>query len=225
MRREINSMCKSEKVICFLKKEWFLLLLIITNFIGGWYFNPKLPGMLPSHWNIAGQVDRYSPKLMITLGFPAIALGIYLMMLIIPHIDPKKRNYDLFGCAYLIIRSIILAFFSLMIWATIFYGLGYALDISKIVVISIGILFIVLGNYMGRVRQNFFVGIRTPWTLSSEEIWAKTHRLAGKLWVAAGIIMMVGIFFSGTVTFAIMLAFLLYPVIYSYILYVKMQKN
>lgn len=218
-------MCKSSKIISFLKKEWFLILLIITSFIGGWIFNSRLPDILPTHWNIAGQVDGYSPKQMVTLGFPAIALGMYLMMFLLPLIDPKKRNYDLFKGAYFIIRSIILAFFILMFWAIVLYGLGYKLDISKFVVISIGMLFVVLGNYLGRVRQNFFVGIRTPWTLSNEEVWAKTHRLAGKLMVLAGIFMIIGIFFNGILTFIIMIAFLTYPVIYSYVIYTKINKK
>ena len=218
-------MFKSENIKIFIKKEWMILILLIVSFIGGAYFYPSLPRMLPSHWGFNGQVDGYSSKELIAFGFPAIALAMYVMMLIIPLIDPKKKNYDLFKGAYYVIRTIIVVFFLLMFWCIIIFGLGYKINIEKIVVISIGVLFMILGNYMGRIRQNYFVGIKTPWTLNNEEIWTKTHRLAGKLWVIAGLVMIITIFINSVLTFSIMIALMLYPVFYSYLLHVKMQKK
>ncbi len=218
-------MVNTVKIKQFLKKEWLPLTLIALSFIAGWYFHPKLPDMVPMHWNFAGEVDDYGPKLMVTLGFPAIALAMYIMMLVLPFIDPKRKNYNLFEGSYFLIRTIILFFFIFMFGVIVTAGLGYNLDVSKVVVFAVGLLFIVLGNYMGRVRQNFFVGIKTPWTLSNNEVWTKTHRAAAKVWVLGGLLMMASIFINSILTFIVILAAAFFPIVYSYILYVKLDKN
>lgn len=214
-----------KKIIEFLKKEWFLLLVVVANFIVGWYVNPVLPDMVPIHWNIAGQVDGYGPKLMVTLGFPVIALVMYGLMLILPLIDPKRKNYSLFEGSYKLMRVLILLLFTFMYGVIIVSGLGYKLDVAKVIVFALALFFIIIGNYLGRVRQNFFVGIKTPWTLSSNEVWMKTHRAAGWIYVLTGLISIITIFFNNILTFIIIVAGTLSPIFYSYILFVRLQKK
>ena len=114
-----------------------------------------------------------------------------------------------------------------MFGVTLFYNLGFAVNIQMIVLIGMGILFIFLGNYMSRIRLNYTMGIRTPWTLASEEVWRQTHRLAGPLWFIAGIIVIILAFLPGNLAFILMMIIIaivaLVPILYSYLLYKKLQ--
>jgi uncharacterized membrane protein len=213
------------KVKEFIKKEWIILLLILLSYGFGLYFAPILPERIPTHWNISGQIDGYGPKIMGVIGFPSITLGIYILMLVLPLIDPKRKNYNLFDGVYKLIRWFLVVFFVIMHIVTIFAALGYNIYMDKIIIVLIGILFIGLGNYFGKVRQNWFLGIRTPWTLSDEDIWNKTHRLGGKVWVITGFAIIILSFISPILAFVFLMIAMLIPVIYSYLLFKKKQNN
>lgn len=209
----------------FIKSEWFFLLLLIASAITGLYSAPMLPEQVPTHWNIRGQIDGYGQKEWLIYGFPLIAVGMYILMLVLPLIDPKKKNYELFKGTYRFIRGIILFYFIFIYSVVLAASLGYPVKVDKVIVISIGILFILLGNYMGRVRPNFFVGIKTPWTLSSEEVWRDTHRFAGITWVISGILTMITIFINPILAFGITIISAFLPIVYSYIVFKKKLRN
>jgi uncharacterized membrane protein len=115
-------------------------------------------------------------------------LGFYFLFVVLPLIDPKKENYLKFTRTYAILKYALTVFFFLLYLATIGVSLGYPVNINRLVPMSIAILFVILGNYMSTIRHNYFMGIKTPWTLANEKVWTKTHRLGGKLWVFSGII-------------------------------------
>ncbi len=123
------------------------------------------------------------------LGLPAAALAVYLLLLVLPRIDPRRRSYDLFAGAYAALR-----FASLAVLAAV-YGLallsvqGYPVAVERLVPAVVGIFLVVTGNLMGKIRPNWFVGVRTPWTLTSSTAWGKTNRLAGWLLIGAGVAM------------------------------------
>lgn len=205
------------------KKEWYFFVIIFIPLLVGLILYPQLPEKIPTHWNIHGHIDGWSDKSFAVWFFPLLNFAIYLLMIFSPFIDPKKNNYIRFQPAYKFIRFTIHCFFSLIHLISLLYSMGVHLQIGIIVKILVSCLFILLGNNMGKVKHNFFVGIKTPWTLASEEVWSKTHRFAAPLWVIIGTI---GIFLSFIqATWANFLLFASYifmcaiPIIYSYFIF------
>ena len=190
----------------------------------GLYFYKELPDQMPIHWNAAGEVDGYAPKALAVFGFPVFFAALELLMFFVILNDPKKQNQSN------IMRQ--LGFWSLPVigiivyTATIFSGLGYDLPITTIVMILVGVLFIIVGNYMPKAKQNYTIGIKLPWTLDDTENWNKTHRLGGFLWVIGGIVFLIGAFLPGgaVLTLVTALVMVLVPTGYSYMLYRKKQK-
>lgn len=148
---------------------------------------PWAPDRLPAHWNAAGQIDRYGGKVEGLLALPLTALGIYLLLLLVPRVDPGRANYERFAGAYATIRLAVVILLALVYGAIHLWLRGHALDMSTAIPLLVGGLFLIIGNVMGKIRPNWFVGIRTPWTLSSKVAWVKTHRLGGWLFVALGL--------------------------------------
>jgi uncharacterized membrane protein len=144
--------------------------------------------MLPTHWNLYGQPDGYSGKPLALLLLPLMAVGEACLFALIARVEPRRRNIRLSIKA---LNSIWLASLGLLLVTHLFivlYALGLRMDIGTIMPIALGILFIVVGNYMGKLRSNFFAGVRTPWTLSSELSWNRSNRLGGRLFILAGAI-------------------------------------
>lgn len=155
----------------------------------------KLPSSVPTHWNIAGEIDGYSPKIFGAFMSPVIMIFTWCGMKFLPKIDPKKKNYEKFEKSYSLIVNTLITFFLVIHIITLLSALGYNVPVEKIIPSIVGVLFIVIGNYLPKLKSNFFYGIKTPWTLSSEVSWRKTHRLGGKLFVLAGIIMILSSLF------------------------------
>lgn len=212
------------------KKDLPIILLILLMFISGIIVYPFLPEKVPAHWNIKGEIDRYESKLWGAFGIPLLVLGIYLGLLYLPYIDPKRENYPKFEGVYKIIRYTFVIIFSLIYFTILYIALGGPENlVPKIVPAVLGILFIVLGNYMPRIKYNWFVGVRTPWTLFNEEVWRKTHRFSGFLFVIAGIFMLISSFLPPYINFflgigGVLIATIL-SVLYSFLIYKKLNKN
>jgi uncharacterized membrane protein len=179
------------------------------------------PERIPVHWNLAGQVDRYGGKVEGLLMPPLLALGIYVGMLLLPRIDPGHKNYAVFRGAYATIRVALLTLLAGLYGVTHLVLRGYAADVGTIVPLAVGGLLVILGNLMGKIRPNWFVGVRTPWTLSSKESWVKTHRLAGWLFVVGGLALMVTSILHATWAAAacvgLLLVFVVITYVYSYL--------
>lgn len=208
------------------KKELPILLIVIAPIIALLALWSQLPESLPIHWNFQGEVDGYGKK----WATPLINIGIYLALLFIPFIDPRMRNYQIFSDTYFKIRILFAVFMSVILGISMAIGLGYEssinqfVDFAKLLPILICTLFVLLGNYMGNIRPNWFLGIRTPWTLDSETVWKKTHRLAGKLWFWGGILGIVLMFLlpvmiAKSLVFGGIILLSIVPVIYSFVIY------
>lgn len=199
-------------------------LIILSMVVAGYIFYPQLPNRLPIHWNIHGQVDNYAPKNQAVWMFPLITLAIYILFQFLPRLDPKKDKYKLFQKEWEIIQTAFIIFFGYMQFITFYVTLNKNVNMMPLMFIGLGSLFILLGNYLSKIRQNYFIGIKVPWTLSSEENWNKTHRYASWCFVIAGMLTLVEayfLWFAPVIIFgSIMLASLL-PIIYSYLLYKK----
>ncbi|HEU4719473.1 MAG TPA: SdpI family protein [Bacteroidia bacterium] len=213
----------------FISREWILWLLILaplTLVLARW---SDYPAKIPTHWNAAGEVDDYGGKGALFLS-PLINTGLYLLLLLLPKIDPRKKNYNLFGGAYWIIRIALAFLLSGIGFVTCLASLGYRIDVGTIVPIAVFALFMIMGNQFARIRSNYFVGLRTPWTLNSEEVWTRTHRVTGRIWVAASAIMIVLSFFlKGETLFVVMIPYIVilsvFPFVYSWKLWKDSQQN
>ena len=154
-----------------------------------WAWN-RVPDRIPVHWNAAGEVDGYGGRFMGLLLIPLVTLGMQLLFMVLPAIDPRRANYEGFGKVYGILCSAIVTFMGAVYAATTLVALGHRIDMARVITVSLGLLFLVLGSLLGRVRPNWFVGIRTPWTLSSTRSWEKTHCLGGRLFAACGAVIL-----------------------------------
>ncbi len=194
------------------KYGWSYLLIALSVLIGVFAY-PYLPDQMPMHWNINGEVDGYWDKQYAAFFPPLLMIVLMVLFIFMPRIDPKKENYKKFSGSYTIFITIMNVFFLLLQSVTISYGLGVNIDISLVVNLGIGLLFIVLGNYLPRIKHNYFIGVRTPWTLANEKTWRKTHQLSGKLFVVAGLMLVAISFLPGIYKFTGMLVVVLATVL------------
>lgn len=180
----------------------------------------KLPDTMPIHWDIKGNPDGYSSKAFAALGLPLMMAGLNLITHFALNTDPKKANSSI---VLKLIGKLTIPFLSVTIVPiTMFAGLGYEISIEKIVPAFAGLLFVIVGNYLPKSKQNYTVGIKLPWTLNNERNWNKTHRLAGYLWIIGGAIIFANSFLKiyWTPVFVIIIASMVFiPAIYSYTLY------
>jgi len=145
------------------------------------------PGRVPVHWDIRGEIDRYGTKVEGLLILPATAVVIYLLLRFLPLIDPHRANYERFATAYGVIRHGAVALLAVLYGLTIAIVRGAAIDMTVAVSSTLGLFFVATGAVMPTLRPNWFFGIRTPWTLSSELAWTRAHRVAGWVFIAAGL--------------------------------------
>lgn len=164
--------------------------IVAAMFIAAAALWSTIPSRVPVHWNASGQVNGYGGKFEGLLLLPIMSLGIYLLLLFIPRIDPGKANYAQFSGAYLVARYVVLLLMAAVYLFTVLAIKGVRFDISRVIVGTVAVMFIVLGNLLGKIRPNWFVGVRTPWTLSSKRSWVRTHRLAGWLFALSGILLL-----------------------------------
>lgn len=162
--------------------------LVIIAVIAAFAIYPSLSKSVPSHWNIAGEVDSYGPSWLIAFLFPGIMAAMLLMFVLIPKIDPLKANIKSFEKTYWAMSAILEVFFLLFFVTTMLPNYGIAFNLSQVFAVLLGLLFIAMGILMPHFKRNYFVGIRTPWAIANDEVWKKTHELGGKLFIAVGII-------------------------------------
>ncbi len=182
---------------------------------------PALPDPMPTHWNADGQVDDYTPKPVGAAILAAVPLFMMLVYKIIPVISPHGFRTESFRGVLNILMTASVIFACVISLAAIRAAGGAEHNMSTIVMVSIGILFMFIGNFLGKVRKNFFLGIRTPWTLASDEVWAKTHRLGGWCFVFAGAVMAIGSVIVPRLEWVVaaVVTVALVPVVYSYFAY------
>ncbi|GGG11517.1 hypothetical protein GCM10010912_64890 [Paenibacillus albidus] len=173
----------------------------------------RLPEQLPVHYGINGEPDNYWSKGAVISLMGAFGILLPLLMQFTRSIDPKRENYKKFENAYGMTRLVIGVFFNLMLMFTISSGLGENLDAGKLGLAAAGLMFIFMGNYMPQVKGTYLFGIRTAWTLASPEVWRKTHRTAGILWVAAGLLILVGALLGKTWSASLLIAALILAIV------------
>ena len=171
---------------------WALLALVFALTAMSW---AGAPDQIPVHWGLNGQPDRWGGRAEGLLALPFVSLGIYLLLLFIPRIDPGRANYATFAKTYAVLRLLVLLFLTSIDVMILMSIRGEHVDMARKVPLLVGALLVILGNLLGRIRPNWFVGIRTPWTLSSKESWTRTHRAGGWVLMASGLLFMTCAFF------------------------------
>jgi len=204
------------------RSEIIILVLIVFAFAVGIYFYPQMPEKIVSHWNMQGEADGYLSKFWGVFLIPLILIGLAIIFYAIPRIDPLKANIEVFRKYY---DGFVLLFFFFLISVyleVILWNIGVRIDPVILITTGLGVLFFYLGILLENSRRNWFIGIRTPWTLSNEKVWEETHKIGGKLFKIAGIISFIGFLFKNYALFFVFIPIILiviYTVIYSYIKY------
>lgn len=208
-----------------MKKHVFPLGITLLTLVAWLIALPHLPAMMPIHWGANGEADGFATKINAMILTVGIMVLIYFVIAFVPRIDPRKENYKYFSKTYNIVLNAVLLLFFFVNMSTILQGLGYNVPMSYIAPIMAGIIFIIIGNYLQRVRSNYFMGIRTPWTLSNETVWKKTHRLSGKLFFIGGLLILISSFlpdgYKSVIMWGSIVLCVAIPYLYSYLAYKK----
>lgn len=210
--------------IYWTKIDWVLLVLITLALMVSLVLWTKLPDILPVHWNIAGEADRYGPKFINLFLLPIFSLVVLLLMSWFPRLDPFLKNYQRFAKAFQAFKLVLTVFF-LYLYVIILYSsyFGISFSANTFFVPAFSVLFIILGYYLPRLKRNFFIGIHTPWTLTSDKSWDLSHLWAGRVFVAAGVINLLGLIFKPEAAFLLFMAILVIGavgiVVFSYWVY------
>jgi uncharacterized membrane protein len=202
-------------------------LIVLASFLISAYFYPVLPDEIASHWDASGNVNGYMPRFWGLFLVPMISSGILLLFLAIPKIDPLKQNIKKFRGDFDNFIIIIMLFMLFVHILTILWNIGIFIGVGQILSPAFGILLYYSGVLIEKSKRNWFIGIRTPWTLSSDKVWDKTAILGGKLFKIAGIISLFGLIFTDLFVFFVLVPIILftfYLFVYSYLEYKKIRK-
>ncbi len=206
-----------------LRSELPQWIIIAAMFVAAALVWPTAPDRLPIHWNAQGQVDGYGGKFEGLLLLPLITFGLYFLLAFLPRFDPRYANYARFANVYAVMRGAMVVVMALIQGATLLWIRGIEFNMSIAISFIVGVLFVVLGYVMPRLQSTWFVGIRTPWTLSSERSWRKTHELGRWVFIAEGIALIAAGLTGSTAVIFLMIGLLLGGVVllgaYSYIIW------
>jgi len=205
-----------------------IVLIIGATLTGALLWN-QLPDPMASHWDVNDQVNGYMSRFWGVYLMPLVTIGMFLIFLIIPNIDPLKANIAQFRETFNLFIAFMVGFMVYIHVLTLRWNLGYTnLGISKAMLPAMGLLFFIIGSMLRKAKRNWFIGIRTPWTLSSDYVWNEIHRIGGVLFMVSGVIAVIGGFFGGTVAFWSIIVPVfgtsIFLVIYSYVVYQKEAK-
>ena len=208
----------------------FVVVLLLASAFAGLLLWNRLPDPMASHWDVNDQVNGTLSRFWGVFLMPLISLGLCALFLLIPAIDPLKANIAKFRGGFNLFIVFMMLFMTYIYGLTLVWNLGFTrFKMSASLLPAMGLLFILIGLVIRKARRNYFIGIRTPWTLSSDKVWDATHRLGGWLFVGSGVLAFLGSFFGGLTAFWFLFAPLLgsavFLVIYSYLLYVQDTKS
>jgi len=212
-----------------MRSRWFgLVVAALGAAVSVWLYS-RLPETVATHWNLQGTPDGYSSRFWAVIAMPLVTLGLTGLFNVLPKVDPKRENYAKFLDTYWLIANAVLVFTLVAHALILASGLGYTVRVDRLLPIGIGLLLAFLGNYLTRVEPNWFIGIRTPWTLSSDAVWRRVHRTAGWLFAIGGLVIAAGAFaprsaFMPLLTIIIVIAAGI-PVVQSYILWKREQHD
>jgi len=207
-----------------MSKRWVSPLVIAAMAIFAAVVFPDLPDRIPTHFGVSGEPDDWMARWPGAFSFSGIALGLWLLLLGLRRIDPRRAHYERFDDTYWTILNVITLLLAATQAMSLGLGLGWPIDASRVLYVIMGLFFLILGNYLPRLKSNWWIGIRTPWTLDSERAWRDTHRVGGRTFVIGGLLVVLAALFlprgvrewvgTPAIVFAVAT-----PVVYSYFAY------
>jgi immunity protein, SdpI family len=200
------------------------LLMLLAAFL--WLY-PQMPALVPVHWNVHGQINGYATPIRAVATPMIIIAFLALLTLVLPAISPRGFEITPFVSVFVIVMLAAQAFVLITALGVLLNAAGHPTGRFMIRMLPVGVLLMIIGNYMGKLRKNFFAGIRTPWTLANDEVWERTHRIGGWLFMLAGLIVVVASLVNAPVAFSVgvILAAALIPAVYSYFVYRRVEHN
>jgi len=204
----------------------FSMLLIALSSAATAYYWPNLPESIPMHWNLAGEVDRYDSRWLLWLVGPGLIAFIMLLALLVPYLSPRRFGISTFESTYWYMMAVTLAMPAYAYALLLISATGGQVLMSRAIIAGFFVMMILIGNPAGKVRKNFYLGIRTPWTLSSERVWYATHRLAARLMVASGVLGIISLLLNASVLVLLIFLFCWIPVVVTFSLlhYKRLEK-
>ena len=186
---------------------------------------PHMPTRVPVHWDVHGQANGYAPRFWGVAMWPLLIAALAVLTVLLPAISPRRFEIRPFASIYGALMLVIQGVMLVLGIATMLAGAGHAVPMATTALLAVGVLLMVLGNYMGKLRRNFFMGIRTPWTLASEAVWERTHRLAGWLFVLAGVVMVIAAPIAALrwLSLGVVAVACLLPAVCSYFIYRRLE--
>ncbi len=215
------------RIKSILRKRNIIISILLLSLLISIFFYPFVPEKMPVHWNSKGEVDGYTSKFVAMFLISFVMIVTAIVFFAIPKIDPMKANIEKFRKYYENFIILILLFLLVIQVQMLLWSLGIEISSKIIFPIGIGILFFNVGILCENSKRNWFIGIRTPWTMSSDSVWDKTHKIGGILFKLCGIITAIGIFFSDYIIYFIIIPILvvgLFTAIYSFIVF-RMEKK
>ena len=212
-----------------MRSRWFgIVVAAVTAAISVWAY-PRLPPTVATHWGLDGTPDGYSSRLMAVSIMPLVLVFMTVIFNVLPKVDPRRENYARFLSSYWLIANAVIVFLLVAHVMIIASGLGFDVKIDRLMPLGIGLLFVFLGNYLTRVEPNWFIGIRTPWTLSSDSVWRRTHRTGGWLMVIGGLVLAASAFVPRPAFLVLFVATIVIvaviPIVQSYVLWKREQHD
>jgi uncharacterized membrane protein len=172
-------------------RKWFAPLLIIATIAFSAAIYSRLPERVPVHWSLTGDINRYGSRVEGAFLLPGMMIVVWLLLRFLPRIDPRRANYAKFSDTYDLLVNSLVTLFAVMHVALIGTALGWPISMERLVPALVGLQFLILGNALPRARPNWWFGIRTPWTLSNDRVWMRTHRVGGYLLAGAGVVLLI----------------------------------
>lgn len=195
--------------------------------LGAWAYR-RLPDTMATHWNIHGLADGYSDKLFGVWALPFFALVLYALFVYLPKLDPKHKNIAKFAPAWRLFQCNFFVFFLWLYALTIAWNLDTSVDFVRLIGVGMGYMAIAVGLLLARAEQNWFIGIRTPWTLEDKSVWRKTHTLSAKLFYGAGVLSLLGLVWPSAMFWLVIGGFMaaaLGSVGYSFMAYARLHRH
>jgi uncharacterized membrane protein len=207
-----------------MNRKWLGPVLIGISFIGTLVVYSRLPEQVPTHWNWRGEVDDTAARFPGAFLGPLVIAAIWILLPVLRRVDPRRRNYERFDETFWVVLNVLALGGLLLQAAVLASALEVPFDMGRAVLGAVGVLFLALGNYLPRLRSNWWMGIRTPWTLESEEVWRRTHRLGGRTFVIGGLFCVLGALLlpaasAGAVGFIALTFAAIVPVVYSFVIW------
>jgi len=202
------------------------LLIILASFVLGLLLYSQMPDKMASHWNASGEVNGYLPKFWGLFLMPIISVVLYCLLVCLPKLDPLRQNVDKFRDYYDGFVLIVFLFLLYVHALTLAWNMGCQFSMGVVLVPAFAFIFYYAGVLMGKAKRNWFIGIRTPWTLSSDEVWERTHRLGAILFKLSGLFALIGIFFPDHAFWFVLVPIIAFSVIliaYSYVVFKEMD--